>query len=163
MTAQRIAVVAVIVAVLTAAAAVALGGSAFAFRAFVYLAVAAIAMILPALIVVQVILGVLLVAGMQLHPAGPTPLLLLPVVAGVIATAELLAVAARVRASFSRDAGEDLRRAWISALIGAVVFGAVALVAGFPGPGGFIAVVLASAACATVAVLLVSGVEKDER
>jgi hypothetical protein len=161
MTARRIAIIASVVATGTAVAAALLGGQGFWFRAFLYFAIAAAATVVPALIVVQVISGALLAAGLLLMPDGPSSLVLLPVVAGVVATAELLGVAARTRTSFGRDPGDDLRRAWISALIGGGVFGVVALVARFPGPGGPVAVVLASAACAAIAVLLVSGGESE--
>jgi peptidoglycan/LPS O-acetylase OafA/YrhL len=72
-----------------------------------------------------------------------------------VATAELLAGAARLNMPIERDGREDLRRAGLAAVAGAGVFGAVALVGTLPGPTGLVAVALASGACIVLALLLV--------
>ena len=130
-----------------------LGGSGQAFGAGLYVFITVAALFLPAGIAVQVITGQALVASLLLRQDGPDPLLLVPVVAGVVATAELLAVVARLDTPLTRDPTDAAARAGRSAAIGGGVFGAVMLVSGLPGPAGPVAVVLASAACVVVAVL----------
>ena len=71
-----------------------------------------------------------------------------------VPAAELLAVVGRMDAPGARDPGADVRRAGVATVVAAVAFGAVALVGRLPGPTGLLAIVLASAACAGLAIVL---------
>jgi hypothetical protein len=155
---RRLALMAVATAALTAAAVAALGASdTHALAAGLYMLVAVAAVFLPDAIPVQVIGGQLLAASL-LVGGSVDLLLLLPVVAGVVATAELLAVVGRMDAPGERDPRADVRRAGGATGLAAAVFGAVALVGRVPGPTGLLAVVLASAACAGLAIVLARSV-----
>jgi hypothetical protein len=120
-----------------------------------YLLVTGVALITPAAITVQVVWGLTLLGNLLVGPAGANPLLLIPAITGIIFTAEILAIVARMDTPFHNDPRDDLPRAIVSALIGGAVFGAVSLLSGFRGPTGFVAVVLASGACVLLAILLV--------
>jgi hypothetical protein len=148
------AAVAVAAALSTGAISAAIAGPGRHFSgAAVYVAVTVLALFSPAAVTVQVIVGQLLVATLLL--GGPRdPLLLVPVVAGIVVTAELLAVVARLDTPIERDPGEVLRPAGLAAVIAGAVFGVVALVGGVPGPTGILAVVLACGACVVLATRL---------
>ncbi len=133
-----------------------LGGPGFLqLGAVSYLLVTGVALITPAAITVQVVWALALIGRFLLGPIGATPLLLLPSVAGIIFTAELLAIVARMDTPFHNDPRDDLPRAVVSAGIGGAAFGVVFLLSGLRGPTGLIAVLLASFACILLAVLLV--------
>ena len=121
--------------------------------------ISVVALFIPAAISVQVVGGLALLGGLLLAEDGPSPLLLIPAVAGVIFTAELLTIVARMDTPIDGDSRDDLPRAGVAAVIGGGVFGAVVLVSGLPGPTGFGAVVLASGACVVLATVLVRGVD----
>ena len=87
-------------------------------------------------------------------PDGLAPSMLVPAIAGVVATAELLAVVARLDTQLERDPGDYLSRTAVAALVGGGVFGAVGLLSGIPGPTGLVAVGLASGACVLLATML---------
>jgi len=153
----RLRAIAVTVSVVTATVGAALGGT----TGHVVLAVALVASTIaalraPAWIAVQVVAGQLLAARLLLGTVGITALHVLPLVAGVIATAELLAATARMDTPVERAPGSGLRGAAFAAVLGAAVFGAVALTASLPGPSGMLAVGIASAACVVLAILLVT-------
>lgn len=153
---RKAAGLAVLAAVLTGAAAAATGASmAAVYGAGVYLALTGAVLLRPAALAAQVVVGQLLVAAVLLDPGGPPPVTLLPVVAGVVATAELLALAARLDGPFPRDAGAGLREAALATLVGSAAYGAVALLGALPGPSGLAAVALASGACLALALVLV--------
>lgn len=147
---------AVVSAGLTGALIGSLGGPGFLqLGAVSYLLVTGIALITPAAITVQVVWGLALLGRFLVAPPGSNPSLLILAVAGIIFTAELLAIVARMDTPFQNDPRDDFPRAGISALIGGVVFGAVFLLSGIRGPTGLIAVILASGACVLLAFLLV--------
>jgi hypothetical protein len=147
----RLACFAVLVAILTAAVLAGLQGSG-SLGAIAYVVIAALALFLPAAITLQVVGGQLLVARLVVGPNDPSLLLLVLAVAGVVATAELLAVVARLDMPLRRDSGDALPRTGYAAAIGGGIFGAVTLLSGLPGPTGLVAVVLASGACLILAI-----------
>lgn len=155
--ARRLGGAALIAAVLTAAAGAAYGGSVWhLYGAAAYVAVALAALSAPPLITVQVIAGQLLVASLLLRPVAPPFPVLLTMVTTVVATAELLALVARIRTSVDFGPGEEVHRVARSAVVGGVVFGLVVLLGRVPGPTGIAAIGLASAACIIIAVVLAS-------
>lgn len=152
------AALAVASALATAATGSALGGSVLhLYGGAAYVGLAGLALAAPAAITAQVVTGQLLVGSLLLMPDGPAPLLLLPLVATVVITAELLGVAARLDLPLQRPAGEDLRRSVIAAVTGGAAYGGVVLAAALPGPSGLRGIALASAACVALAVVLVRG------
>lgn len=149
------ALLALVTAVLTTTLLAWLGGPPWLHDlALLYVALVAVALLLPAAITVQVVAGQLLVVGALL--GGTADLVSLAVVvAGVVSTAELLAVVARLDAPVERTPTGDLSRTLVAALVGAAAYAGVSLVAGVPGPRGLAAVLLASAACAVIGIALV--------
>jgi hypothetical protein len=109
---------------------------------------------LPGALAVQVIGGQLLAASLLLAPEPPPLPLLLPLVIGVIVTAELIALAARVRTALTRSRPGGLRRIGAAALVGAAVYATTAAAGGRSVPSAFVAIVIASAACAALALAL---------
>ena len=99
--------------------------------------------------------GQVLVGSLLLGSGAATPLVLMPAVAGVVVTSELLAVVARLDMQLERDSGDGVPSGGLAAVIGGCVFGVVVLASAFPGPTGLVAVVLASGACVVLATLLV--------
>lgn len=155
---RHTAALAVLTASLAGAAGAALGTSdGYLYGAAIYVAVTVVALFVPAGITAQVVGGQVLVGSLLLGQAGVRPLLLLPLVAGVVVTAELLGVAARLATLVERDPRDDLQRAGIATLVGAGAFGVAAMAGGLPGPSGLLAVALASGACAVLAAVLVRG------
>lgn len=149
------ALLAMVAAGLTTALVIFLGGpDGHRDLALLYVVVVATALVSPALITVQVLAGQLLVASLLPGRGAIAALLLLPAVVGVIATAEILAVVARLDSPIERHPGDDLGRASGAAVVGGGIYAAVVLLAGLPGPTGLVAVGLASAACAVLATLL---------
>ena len=132
-TRRRLGGFAVIAATLTAVAGAVLGAPA---AAAVWAGIAVVALSRPGWIPIQVLSGQAMAAGLLLRPDGPGPLLVMAIIAGVIATAELLAAVARQATPLVRDSGGELRRAGMAAATGAVIFGVVFLLADFPGPTG---------------------------
>jgi hypothetical protein len=152
---QRIAGAAVLIAAVTGMAASGPGTSVpqqLGGGAYVVFAIAAA--IFPPMIAALVILGLVMIGSLMTGPAPPGPLMLLPLIFSIIATAELLAVAGRLESPIEREPRDDLRRAGLATVIGTAVFGAVALIGTIPGPGGLLAILLASAACIVLAILL---------
>ena len=132
------------------------GGAGFLqFGVVAYLLVTGLALITPAAIAVQVVGGLLLLARFLVAESGPAPLLVIPAVAGIIFTAELLAIVARMDTPFLSDPRDDLPRAVFSALVGGAVFTTVLLISGIRGPGGLVAIFLASGACVLLAYLMI--------
>ncbi|MGD8279342.1 MAG: hypothetical protein PVH00_14995 [Gemmatimonadota bacterium] len=153
----RLAISAVLVATGTAALGAVLGGTGnHVVGAVGYIAVTVAALFRPGWITGQVVTGLMMAAGLMIGPAAASSLRMLPLVAGIIATAELLAAAARLDAPVERVARGELRRAGLAAGLGAVVFAAVLFAGVLPGPSGLLAVGLASAACVVLAILLVT-------
>ncbi len=153
---QRLASLAVLLATLTGAVGTVLdGSSSYVYGAGAYVMIAVLALFVPAAIAVQVIAGQVLVGGLLMGQDGPAALMLVPAFAGVVATAELLTMVAWLDTPLQRDPSDALPRAGLAAVIGGGVFGAVMLVSGLPGPGGLVAVGLASGACVLLATRLV--------
>ena len=149
---QRLAVLAILSASLTAAFVVRSAEAPWAGEgAVVYLMVSALAVFFPAAIAAQVIGGQLLLGALLLAPNGPGYLILVPAVATVIVTAELLAAVARMDTPTGGDPGDALPRTGVAALVGGGVFLAVGLLSALPGPRGLIALVVASGACVLAA------------
>lgn len=156
---QRLASLAVLAATLTGVVGTVLDGtSSYAYGAGAYVMIAVFALFVPAAIAVQVIAGQVLVGSLLMGLEGLATLMLVPAFAGVVATGELLAAVAWLDTPLQRDPSDALSRAGLAAVIGGGVFGAVMLVSGLPGPGGLVAVGLASGACVVVATRLVRNV-----
>jgi hypothetical protein len=151
---QRAAAGALLLAVGTAAIVAAAGGTAWqGWAAVVYIAAAGIAVTAPPWILAQVVSGQLLAFSILLTGAGA--MAIVPVIASTIASAELLAGAARMQAAPSSPHSADMRGAVRAALIGAAVCGAVVVAGGFISLSGTVAIAAASAACVLVALVLV--------
>ena len=156
---QRLASLAVLAATLTGAAgAVVDGSSSYVYGAGAYVVIAVLALFFPAAIAVQVISGQILVGSLLMGQDRPAALMLALVFAGVVASAELLARVAWLESPLQRDSSDVLSRTALAAAMGGGVFGAVMLISGLPGPGGLLAVVLASGACVVLAARLVRDV-----
>jgi hypothetical protein len=158
------ALLAVLSAIFTGALAAVLGGTeGYGDGAVVYVLVAVGALFSPAAITLQVIGGQALVGGLLLGPNPPDLLLLLPLLAGVVATAELLALVARLDTALERDAGGEFEEIGLSALAAGLVFGAVLLTGALlPGPGGILAVVVGAGATVVLSLLLVRSGRETE-
>lgn len=131
------------------------GAGFFQVGVVAYLLVTGLALITPAAIAVQVVGGVLLLARFLVVATGSASLLVVPAVAGIIFTAELLAIVARMDTPFLSDPRDDLPRAIFSALIGGGVLAGVLLLSGIRGPSGPLAILLASGACVLLAFLMI--------
>lgn len=154
---QRLAAMAVLMAILTGTGTAALGESgSHILGAGAYVVATLAALYSPGAIIAQVIVGQLLAAGLVLGRGDSTTLFVLPVIVSVVATAELLAAVGRSATAPDRDPGDDLRTTVVTISIASVVFGVVAIIGRLPGPTGILAIALASAACVVLAFLLVS-------
>jgi hypothetical protein len=153
---RRCAGAALLTAALTAAAAATLGGFGLFVAAF-YVVLATTALFVPGAVTLQVVAGLLMAAGLLLPGAGRSPLLVLPIVAAVALTAELLGIAWRLAAPGARDVHEDRRRALVATAVAGGVYGVVTAIGGLPGPTGHLAIALSAAACFMVALLFVRG------
>jgi hypothetical protein len=160
----RVAGLAMFVAVLTATGMGALAAYGWqVLGAVAYVVAAFVALAVPGAIGVGVVGGVALAGSLMLGPWAVGPLALLPVVAGIVATAELLTLAGRLdtgapaagEKALTRDVGAELRRAGRTTAIAAAAYGVVAVVGAVPGPTGLLAVVAAAVGGAGVAVLLI--------
>lgn len=153
---RSLAVLAFSAAVLTGLGAGTLGGGlGHALGAAAYVVVATIAVFSPAAIAIQVVGGQALATGVLLGPAGAGFVAVLPLVVGVIVTAELLGAVARLGITPGRDAKTELRRSGLAGLLGGATFGVVALLIGLGGPGGLAGLALAGGGCVLLAALLV--------
>lgn len=152
---RRFAALALVTATLTATAGAVLGGAgAHMSLSFLYVALVAVALLYPAAIAAQVVGGQVLVGTILAGAVRPPLLLSLAMLAGIVATAELLAVVARLDTPIEADPTDELPRIGLASLAGAAIFAAVLLASGLPGPGGLVAVALASAACLVLAGML---------
>ena len=155
------AAIAVLTAALTGAAVVALGSSIGHFYgAAVYVGIVIAALSSPAGIPAQVIGGQLLAGSVLLGPDQPNLLLLLPILAGIVFTAELLAVISRAAPPEEHATPRHLRRGIAAAGIGGGVYAAVVLLGELPGPTGPLAVTLAAAAFIVLAIQLVNSTRR---
>jgi hypothetical protein len=149
------ALLALLAATATAAIAMHLAGdSDLQWGAAAYMVAVLAAVAWPGWIPVQVVAGQVLVASVLL--ATPASLITAAgMVAGVVATAELLAAAHRLDSPAQRAGEAGMVRPLGAAAAGGAVFVAVGWMAGLPGPGGVTGVALAAVACAGLAVVLV--------
>ncbi|TVP55155.1 MAG: hypothetical protein EA351_11440 [Gemmatimonadales bacterium] len=157
---RLLAALALLTAVLTGVTGVAMGGTAgHAFAAAVFVGLAVAAAVSRGAIPWMIVAGQGFAASLLFTPVPLELLSLLPIVGGVLVSAELLAVVGRLEPSFARDPSDDLRRVGISALIGVGVFAVVAAMIGaldrIPVPTGLAAVALAVGACVVLAVLFI--------
>ena len=153
---RLVAALAILVASITGTGMAVLGGAgSYLQGGVIYTLASAVALAYPPAIVLQVIAGQGLAASILLNPGAPSPILLLPAVVGVVATAELLALSARLGSPVERSPAPDLGRALAATAIGAAVFASVLVAGALPGPTGIVAVTLASAALVGVAMVLV--------
>ena len=157
---RTVATAAVALGVLTSIAAVGQGGEPWI--ALVYAAVVVFALNSPGALAVQSVIGVVMVAALLIGPAG-SPVAIAPLVAAVVATAELLALVARLNSPIPRDVSDLLLRAGASAVLAAAIFLGVSAVAELPGPLGLAATALASGSVLVAALALVRGRETDPR
>lgn len=149
---------AVAAAVVTLALAAAAGRGGWPLLGVTYLALTALALFAPAAVTFQVLLGQLVLVAALAGGGGAVRLLLLaPALGGIVVTAELLALAARLDTPVSNEPRRALPEAGRAAGIAAGVFAAVALLAALPPPSGVLAVVLAAGALAWGATLLTGG------
>ena len=152
---RRFALLALLTGALTAALVARMGGPDWHVDlALVYVSVVGLALFSPAAIALQVIAGQVAVASVLVGRDSAVALLLVPALAGVVATAELLALVARLDSPVERRPRGELRRASVAVVVGSGVYAAIALAAPVPGPTGLVAVGLAAAACALLAALL---------
>lgn len=158
---QRVAAAVALAAALTGVAAAALGGSIWhTYGAVAYIGVAILALFSPAAISAQVIGGLLLAGSLLLADDAPFMMVILLMFVSIVATAELLAIAARLANRIERDARNDLRRGALAALLAGGVFGLMLLIGALPGPAslptGILAIGVASGACVLLAIVFVS-------
>jgi hypothetical protein len=149
---RRLAAAALATTAATVSVSIALGGSLQ--YAAVWCALAITALVFPSWITGHV-LGGLAIAASHLLGAAEPPLFLLPIVAGIIASTELLAATARLDSPVAREPRGEVSRSAVAAAIGATVYGLVAFSSGLPGPPGIAGVGLAAAACLALAIVLV--------
>jgi len=155
---ERLAVIVVLLAFATAAFVAMRGATSWhVFQAGAYLVSVLVALAAPGATLVQVIGGQILAGGVLVGQGGVAWLVVVPVIGSVVATAELCAVVGRLGGAVARGPGTDLRRAILSAGLGAGVFAVVVFVGGTAGVGGILAIALASAACVGVAVVVGRG------
>lgn len=149
-----VAAAAVLVAAVTAVLAALTSDQSGAVRIGVlHVGVTVIAALRPGAVRLQVGVGVALAASMLVGVEG-TAVAVVPVVTGVVATAELLGLAGQMGTVVPRDPGPGLQRVALTTGIGALTAGAT-LVAGFlGGPGGLAATLLAAGGCVGFVALL---------
>jgi hypothetical protein len=148
---RRLALLALLGGALTAALVVFAGGPGRRGDfALLYVGLVSLALLMPPLVTVQVVAGQLLLASLLPWHGAAGALVVAAAMAGVVATAELLATVARLDTPMERRPTGALRRAAAAAAVGAAAWAAVALLAGVPGPSGLLAALLAAAACAAL-------------
>lgn len=152
---RRLAAIAVLIALLTALAGALSLGTHGQLYGIAYVAIAIMAVFTPSWIPAQVVAGELLAAMSLFAPNRLALLTIVGMIAGVIASAELLAAIARMDLPLDGGTANAMRRSAFAAVAGGSTFVAVTLVARLPGPSGLFAVTSASAACVLLALLLV--------
>ena len=100
--------------------------------AAVYVALAVLALRSPNALTALVAGGLLLSGSLLIADDGPNLFAVLIMLMSVVATAELLGVAALLATPVERDARNDLRRAAIAVTIAGVAFGVMMLVSVLP-------------------------------
>lgn len=149
-----------LVALITAIYGASFGGDDVAWLplvALAYLVATAIASSSPSAIAGQVVAGFGLAWGALQQLDGIAVLALVPLMVGVVATAELLGVVARLGIVVERAAGPDLRRLPAAAGLTAVISATTLSIGLLDVPGGFTGTLLAAGACVVLAAVLVGG------
>ena len=125
-----------------------------------YVALAVLALRSPNALTALVAGGLLLSGSLLIADDGPNLFAVLIMLMSVVATAELLGVAALLATPVERDARNDLRRAAIAVTIAGAAFGVMMLVSVLPVRSvlwsGIPAIAIASGACVLLAIVLVS-------
>lgn len=149
----------VVITLVTAAATAALAawagdgpGHVLAGAGFVAATVAALES--PRVVWLPVLVGVGLSWSLLEGREGTEALVMVPVIVGVVATAELIAVVARLEMIVRRNPVDDLARVGLLAAVAAVGTLLTLVLGSIEGPGGFAALALAAGACVVLAVLL---------
>jgi hypothetical protein len=151
----RVAAVTGIVIAATALLAVLVGGTGWHRLAAVAYVVAAVATLTaPRRIGWQVATGLVLCWSVLPVLEGGATFALVPLVVGVVATAELVGLVGRLGIIVERDPGPDLRRLPVTLGLTALISAVTLLVGRIGGPGGLAAVVLAAGACGLLAMVL---------
>ena len=150
----RFAAMAVATAVITAAFMAATGPEATA-GAVLYVLVTLGALFFPAGITFQVMAGLVLAGRLLLESDGTALIPVALILSGIVLTAELLAVVARLDSPLWRDPSGSFARALMAAGGAALVAALVLLVSELPGPAGLLAAIVAALACGAMAARLV--------
>jgi hypothetical protein len=151
---QAVAAVAVLAALLTSVGGAALGADQRAHTlAVAHLALAGLAIRRPPAVAGQVAAGVVL-AWLVLPGTDSPNAAVVPVMTGVVATAELLGLTARLGTVLASDPVPGLRRAAVAAVGSAAVTGAAVAAGALAGVGGLLATVVACLACLALIALV---------
>jgi hypothetical protein len=119
------------------------------------------ALLNPRLLPLQVVVGAALAAS-PVAVTDATAVGVVPVVAGVVATAELLGVCGRLSMVVPRDPTPDRDQVGLATAAAAVVSALALGVGALTSASGLVAVLLGAGACAGLAVLLVQGPGDDD-
>lgn len=155
------AVWAVLAAFVTGALVVGAGGGGWLrYLALGYIGIVVLALFVPAAVTAQVVGGQVLAGVVLVGGAAGGLFTTALVVAGVVVTAELLAVVARLDSPVRRRPEGVLARTGTAGALAGGVFGVVVFSSGQYAVGGLIAVAVASAVCFGVAMRMVGGARK---
>lgn len=152
---RRVAVLTVAVAAVTATYAVGIGPRWQPLVAVAYVVAAGVAVASPPAIAAQVAVGVGLAWSVLPELDGVQVLALVPLVIGVVATAELLGLVARLRMVVER--APDMQRVSVAVTLAAIISGATLAAGLLDGPGGVIGTLLAASACVVLAIAFTPG------
>lgn len=130
-------------------------GASLGYGVATYLAVATLAVFVPAAITPQVIGGQLLAGALWLQGGDGAAAGALLVLATVIVTAELLSEVARLDSPLHREPKGILARAATAGVMGGLVFGLLAFADGLPSLSGLLGVAIGAAVSGWVALRMV--------
>jgi hypothetical protein len=148
---QGLVAAALVAGVMTAAGALAAGPAEWTRPTGAAWAVAVVwAAADPRVLAAPVAAGALLCGAVLVEASGAV-VAVIPLVAGVVATTELAAAAARVGIVVPRDPQPELRRVGLATALAVVIAGATVAASVLPGPGGLVATVVAAGGAALVA------------
>lgn len=119
-----------------------------------YVLLAAIAIFNPEALTWKLVLGAVLVGIGMIDHEGTEMLVMLPVLGGVVATAELLGITARLGMVIERDPAPDLVRLCLVVVLTLASYAAVLLTGELDGPSGLVSTGLAAGACVGLALAL---------
>ena len=120
-----------------------------------YVLSAILAVFVPRAILVQVVLGQAMLAAVLSGPDTGSWVVFSAALGGVVLTAELLGVAARMAGAVARDTAADVRRVVGATAVAVFVLGSVLLTTRLPGPDGLVGILVAAVALVGVALALV--------